>query len=843
MRQYYSNITPVFPDPVLYTPDFSYMDKMLQRKEQQYNSGFTKLANQWAHISRPVTNPENAKVRDAFLKQAKENLKNLSTLDLSEYQNVESAMNVFAPYQNNQDLIGDQELTEFFNEQESVAEGYRNTDGGKYFYEDNLNDVRLQREMFAQAKPTDWKTFYSNRRPYNPYHNTHEEYTKLMENFKPSSVTTINKNGFYITTITDKSWYKEDIQRYLDGMLSDKAKNQLAIEARVRLNSNPEGVKELYLQQSKERLPAIDKELDRIDIELIKAKTQEEKETLLKNKTYFTNLKKELSDNVSKIEKGNKNFIRQNLESFSKSVYINGIIDKIATANQHKDIDQKLDFNQAALTVYTQQQQNWRTRYSENAQTYRTKLQIESSERLAGLRGKKGEGSGDEIPAVNVSVPGTESDINQPMSAEEIAAKARQVNSTLQIKHSEIINHIKSSTNKNEITQKDFEEFLAKNQGNKLVQEYVQISHNKDAWENMDRRRRDEAKEYAISQIGKENYDKLSEWEKSSKVNQVKLVGQDQGGVNLSKKLGVNNDFGGNKLVYENNTWLLKDPNGKVLANKGKYYFDKQMGVSQYDRDMQTAKVLGNRTASVNMGFDGDAIKTMYNQYYNQYLKEKKDVVFNNTGTSYVKNTEGFKPRQANLASLAGLETDDITNIIAVPTPKGLNISFKVKESDNNKLDQTRFDIIKKNIELNSSGSGATVSEYNEKTKVITIRNAPRELPAFKEDDVYGVIDPSFHVQVSEITSWRGNVPGSHKTIPLSTVDAGGKNRIFEIRKVTGYSPDSDSYMLLNPLNKTNLYPNQIFRNIIVPYKSMAILLNRPSDELDQVLQLMAGEK
>ena len=800
MRQYYSGITPVFPDPVLYSPDFSYMDKMLQRKEQQYNSGFSKLANQWAYISRPVTNPENAKVRDAFLKQAKENLKNLSTLDLSEYQNVEAAMNVFAPYQNNENLIGDQELTAFYNEQENIAEGYRNTEGGKYFNEDNLNDIRLQRSLFAQAKPTDWKSFYSGKRPYNPYYDTQDEYTKLMEKFKPSSVTTINKNGFYITTITDKSWYKEDIQRYLNGMLSEKAKNQWEIEARVRLNSNPDGVKELYLQQSKERLPAIDKELNRINVELVKAKTQEEKDALLKNKDYFTNLKKELSDNVSKIEKGDQNFIRQNLESFSKSVYINGVIDKIATANQHKDIDQKLDFDQAALTVYQQQQQNWRTKYSEDAQTYRTKLAIAADER----KRKSGSGDDGDVPPIIVSDPGGTSDVNEPLNFQQLKEKASQAKTETAIKHDELVTYIKSSTNKKDLSETEFQSWVASHPNNQLVKEYVQKAHNQQAWESMGERRKEDAMRFAINQIGEENYNKLVEWNKT-------------------------------KQYYSPNE---SAPPEQIVQSRGDMY---NLNRGQRLQTQFQIDKFAREQANTQTGFDGNAYNKQFDAYVKSYLAEKKDVVLNTKGPMYTKNVIGFKPRQATMAGLAGLDVDDVTSIVAVPTTNGLNISFKINESKENPYNEDKHNIIANSITTRLSGSGASVGEYNSETKIITVRNAPT-LDAFMDDDVYGSIDPSYHVQVNEIVNWRGNIPGADKIIPLAVQDAGGKNRIFEIKKVTGYSPDSDFYMLLNPLDRSNLHEDVTYRNIVAPYNALAYLLNNNSDDIDLMLQTKANK-
>jgi hypothetical protein len=817
MRQYFSNITPVFPTPALYNPDFSFMDKMLQRKQAQYEKGFSELASKWQVLSRPVTNPENAKKRDAFLKQAKENLKNLSSLDLSQYSNVETASQVFAPFLNNTNIIGDQEFTSFLNEQENIAEGYKYTDGGKYYNEINLKDIKMQRAEFANAKPEDWKTFYSARRSYQLYHDAPGEYNALMEKFKPSSVTTINKNGFYITTITDKSWYKEDIQRYLEGTLSAKAREQWNLEARVMLKSNPEAVRSAILNQTKSRLPAIDKELTELDIRLIKAKTPEEKLQLESNKQYYKNLKKELSDRVSKIENNDQVYINANMENFARAVYMDGKISKIADSYQHKEIDQKLDYDDAALEVYRQNQMWKRTVYQEEKQDARERAKRESE-------------GGTEEP-VTVTVGLTNDDEKEPETAEETQKQTTVVKNQLQQKHEEVMNFIRNSDPKykNGVTENQFREFVAQNPKNNLVNDYVVLHSKYNSLNNRSSSYNLQAENWARTQLGEENYKNLQLW----KQQQTRVQNQEM-------PMGPNTPSAtGNRFVWENNTWLLKDKNGRVLSNKGKFYFDKSMGASQFERERKTSQMAAGFVANGQLRVNGDYLEKQFAQYKKQWLTNPENVSGVARGRAYSENVKGFKERQAALASSAGLETKEITNITAVPGVSGLNIVFKVTETERLPFDEDRYNTIKRNIE--SRNPGAKVGPFNSTTKEITVKNFGRNMGAFASDDLYSQIHPSHLVQVSTLTNWRGNAPNQTFKILLPISDKEGNNHVFEIVKVTGYSEDSDVYMLLNPKNSSNLFPRQSFNNILVPYRAMASMMNNPTEAIDQELKRRAG--
>jgi len=76
MASYIPNVTDVFPEPSLFTPNFSFLDSMLRRRQGMYEQGFAQVKNAYSNVSRNVTNGTNAVVRDQFLQQAQQNLKN-----------------------------------------------------------------------------------------------------------------------------------------------------------------------------------------------------------------------------------------------------------------------------------------------------------------------------------------------------------------------------------------------------------------------------------------------------------------------------------------------------------------------------------------------------------------------------------------------------------------------------------------------------------------------------------------------------------------------------------------------------------------------------------------------
>lgn len=92
----------------LYTPDFSTMAADLQKRSNLFQQGLSQIRSSYNNIlSAPLLAQGNAEVRDEYIKQAQEKLKEISSVDLSQQQNVQSAEQIFSPFWQDQELLQD----------------------------------------------------------------------------------------------------------------------------------------------------------------------------------------------------------------------------------------------------------------------------------------------------------------------------------------------------------------------------------------------------------------------------------------------------------------------------------------------------------------------------------------------------------------------------------------------------------------------------------------------------------------------------------------------------------------------------------------------------------------
>jgi hypothetical protein len=312
MATFIPNVTDIFPEPALFTPDFSFMDKMLERRQNMYNQGWSQLNSAYNIVNRELTNPQNVKEKEIFLKQAKNNLKNLAGVDLSQQQNVLAARSVFEPWANNQKALGDASLTSHWKQQESLGESYRLQDGGKYFNDFNLNYIRKQRNAFSKDTAESWEDYWSNKRSYTPYYDYHKEVQELMKDFKPSSYKIDKVSGLYKITDENASWTQAEIRKYLESNLSDKAKQQMKIEADVTYNNNPMQMGSVYTSMAKNEMEQYD---NAITLANSKMKGLTKPEDIKEAKEYISNLedrKKALNTkSATKRTFGKKSFVKK----------------------------------------------------------------------------------------------------------------------------------------------------------------------------------------------------------------------------------------------------------------------------------------------------------------------------------------------------------------------------------------------------------------------------------------------------------------------------------------------------------------------------------------------------
>lgn len=398
MATYLPGVTDIFPEPSLFTPNFNYMDQMLRRREAMYEQGFAQVNSAYNFVNRAVTNPESQQVRDRFLNQARLNLKNLSAMDLSQPQNVLAAKSVFEPFVKNQDVLGDMALTSHWDQQESIAESYRTKDGGKEYSEDNANYVRMQRAQFAQDKLGSWKNYYANRRYYTPYYDWNKEFKEWFSSFKPNKISIDRTQGLYKITEEQGGATAQDLKEFFNGVASEKARNQMRIEASVRYASNPEALAMTYANIAKKDVSTYNYNINLLDSKIKLSKDPNERKMLSEQKKALLDQRDDLNRDIEKIKNGDIDFVRANAEKIAFGIYYDENISRLAKGLSWNEYKRSIGADEVALAQWKDAQQWARDRMKEDRADRRELMKLQGLPGMSGNFVTFTAGEGDVIP-------------------------------------------------------------------------------------------------------------------------------------------------------------------------------------------------------------------------------------------------------------------------------------------------------------------------------------------------------------------------------------------------------------------------------------------------------------
>ena len=360
MATFIPNVTDSFPEPALYRPDFGFMDKMLSRRQQMYERGFSEVAGKYGELTRELSNPKNVQQRDQFLKESMNNLKNLSSMDLSQQQNVEAASSVFAPFWKNTHVLGDMMLTKFYNQQENIAESFRLKDGGKEYSDNNINIVRMQRQAFAKDDPMNYAQYYQNKEYFKPYVDVKNFFSEKMKDFKPDDISSMRMKGLYFYKEEDASVRPEAVKRYLQGVMTDKVKEQIRINAVVKYGNNPQALISDYANTASSSVKQLNGELDKVNSYLKVEKDPTIKEQLTAYKTDLENSKNVYSNHLDRIKSGDTSFMAGKTNELAYDITYNEEINSFANAQARKVYKMEITANSAAVAVWKDAQDDRR---------------------------------------------------------------------------------------------------------------------------------------------------------------------------------------------------------------------------------------------------------------------------------------------------------------------------------------------------------------------------------------------------------------------------------------------------------------------------------------------------
>jgi hypothetical protein len=752
MATFLPNVTDVIPEPALFTPNFSFLDTMLRRRQGLYEQGFAQVNSAYNFVNRGVTNPYSVEVRDTFLKQAKDNLKNLSALDLSQQQNVKAASSVFDPFVKNRAVLGDMALTAHWDQQESIAESFRLKDGGKEYSEKNANYVRMQRQAFANDDISTVNTYYSNRRSYTPYYDWNKEKNDLMKEFKPSSTKMERINGMYMVTTKDASWTKEEINKYLSANLSDKAKQQMRIEAAVTypdLNS----VAGLYVNQAAQDLPQIESRLSQINNSIKTEKDTKELESLKKERDYYTDRAKEIRGNIQSIEQGDVSFLKKNAERLAENIYIGQTIARIAEGFSHLDVEQTIGFNQVAM-MYARmafdREENEKTRNKDKELLPPVQIQKEGV-------------------AVETTLSGLETKIKT--SEKEQQGKFAELKDVMVAIDPRFTGKTAAS-----ITQEDVEKYVQTHPNSKEVRAFVDAGRAVEVAKSQKENWTIDAEKFAKDQMGAEY----------TQLEQFKALQQ-------SNIPAASPDIKWDPVKKTYIKTLFKAQNGRpaITQDVGKYYYESSpTGGSVVIRDQQLAKRNAATMAETQLGFSlgrGKVLEDKFNRLKEEFNSKRNTVssVFT-PGIAYSTTDPRYKSAKGYLEAVTGLD-GKVSGIGFFPSANDFSIQFKLDDANaTNPIDRAK---VRESLIARLGTNDVT---YNEKTDMFSVGKIGPQAAA--------TLDPYYNVEPlnrSILSSLDGFSDPPGRTRTGITFNIGNNtSTVFYINKISGNTPQTNKYIL-----------------------------------------------
>ena len=143
MASFIPGITDAIPDTPLYHPDMGFFNSMLMRKTQEYNQGQAAVQSAYGSVmNAPLSDAANIPLRDQYMKDAQNKMKDLSQSDLSLDANVQSAENVFSPFWNDDMMVKDVATTKWYQSQVQAGLAMRDNPDAKV--NSQYSDVAMQ---------------------------------------------------------------------------------------------------------------------------------------------------------------------------------------------------------------------------------------------------------------------------------------------------------------------------------------------------------------------------------------------------------------------------------------------------------------------------------------------------------------------------------------------------------------------------------------------------------------------------------------------------------------------------------------------------------------------------
>ena len=221
MASYLNGVTPYIPQIQPFTPDLNFYSGVLDFKQSKTDAGREQLSTMYGSLlNAPMMRDDNIASRDAFFKTIDQDIKKMSTMDLSREANVNAAMGVFSQMLDNKGIVKDMVWTKNYQKESRRGEGFRNCVDpdkcGGAWWEGGDRALQYKADEFRKASKEAAMGFGNVR--YTPYQDVQKKAIALAKD-AGLSISIDQLQGGYITTTKNGPMLVGPLQNLFMGSL------------------------------------------------------------------------------------------------------------------------------------------------------------------------------------------------------------------------------------------------------------------------------------------------------------------------------------------------------------------------------------------------------------------------------------------------------------------------------------------------------------------------------------------------------------------------------------------------------------------------------------------------
>tara|TARA_R110002126_G_scaffold158322_2_gene305709 strand:- start:45241 stop:49824 length:4584 start_codon:yes stop_codon:yes gene_type:complete len=249
MATYLQGVTDYVPQVQPWRPNYNFYQPIFQQKQAKYDQGWNKVNNMYnSMLNAPMLREDNKLHRDEFFKNAEQQIKQISGLDLSLVQNIDAASQVFAPFYDDEGIVKDMGFTKKYQDQMQRSEYLRNCNDEKCadkYWNGGVRAMNYQAEDFVSATAEEALKM---RAP------QYTENYNLMKNAQAAvkdaglSMKITRNNGQYLVTDKNGSQLTMPLMSFMMQRFGDDPKLQefYSTKAMLLTRENPEAANAAY---------------------------------------------------------------------------------------------------------------------------------------------------------------------------------------------------------------------------------------------------------------------------------------------------------------------------------------------------------------------------------------------------------------------------------------------------------------------------------------------------------------------------------------------------------------------------------------------------------------------